>query len=299
MYQKQYYKNLNKEYKMIIVNFARIGQGKTLSMTRDAIKALNSGKVVYTNYHINWFGHYAPMGKFQKIFNKIYGNKYHKKYIKKQIQVVESLLIKLRTKLEYGRNHKNKYGIPLDKENKPFNYSKYWAWTYDREQQLKGLNKTLDSIENGYYRDIYYPPENLRKFKSFNELLNQKNILVLLDEAQNSLSSEHWKKIPMEVKRYITQSRKKGVDIYATVQRPATLLNDVRANSAFMWQVKKIDLFIFQIYIKRKYFADLKEDSLPDFENEKPAKTVWYIGSRWYKYYDTMQEVTTIEEYLK
>lgn len=64
---------------MIIVNFARIGQGKTLSMTRDGIKALNQGKIVYSNYHLNWFGHYRPMNKFQELFNKIYSNKFHKK----------------------------------------------------------------------------------------------------------------------------------------------------------------------------------------------------------------------------
>ena len=290
---------INWKFSMIIVNFARIGQGKTLSMTRDGIRALNAGKVVYSNYHINWFGYYQPMNKIKPIFNKIYGNKYHKKYIEKQLKIVTELLDKLKEKLQYGDKHKNSLGIPLDKDDKPFNYSKYWSWAYDRTQQKKSLEKILEKINTGFYKPIYYPPENLRRFTSFDELLNKKNVVVLLDEAQNSLSSEHWKKIPIEVKQYITQSRKKGVDIYATVQRPATLLNDVRANSAFMWQVKKIDLFVFQIYIKRKYFADLKEDSLPDFENEKPAKIEWYIGNRWYKHYDTMAEILFIEDFLK
>ncbi len=283
---------------MIIVNFARIGQGKTLSMTRDGIKALNNGKIVYTNYHINWFGHYQPMMKWQDYFNKIYSNKWHKRYNEKQIESTKYIIQRLQEKLQYGNDHKDTQGIPLDKNGKRFNYSKHWAWLYERTQELKQLEKTKEKIEKGFFKPIYYPPENLRRFNSFTELLGEKNILVLLDEAQNSLSSEHWKKIPMEVKRYITQSRKRGVDIYATVQRPATLLNDVRANSAFMWQVSKIDLFFFQVYRKRKYYADLKEDSLPDFENEKPAKTVWYFGNKWYKFYDTEQEVTVIEDYI-
>jgi len=37
----------------IIINTGEIGQGKTLSATRDAIKRLDSDTIVFSNYKIN------------------------------------------------------------------------------------------------------------------------------------------------------------------------------------------------------------------------------------------------------
>ncbi len=41
----------------IYAYYGGLGAGKTLAMTRDVIKFLNKGYVVYTNYKINWNGH--------------------------------------------------------------------------------------------------------------------------------------------------------------------------------------------------------------------------------------------------
>lgn len=41
----------------IYAYYGRIGQGKTYAMTADVIEALNTGKVVYTNYPIDWSGY--------------------------------------------------------------------------------------------------------------------------------------------------------------------------------------------------------------------------------------------------
>jgi hypothetical protein len=61
---------------MIACYFGKFGQGKTLAMTEYLISQLNEGRVVYTNYHINWNNENIPQNYLHKIIREIAGKKH-------------------------------------------------------------------------------------------------------------------------------------------------------------------------------------------------------------------------------
>lgn len=286
---------------MIILNYGAIGSGKTLSTTRLAIKALDKGRIVFSNYPIEWRGAYVINPFF--VFNKYLQVDFIYEFIQNKIDNNEHLSTTFKN--DYNKaveNYKKNGVIDVDftflyhKYKKHLLASRFWIGTKKRIE--KGYFQHIASFPDNirYYRDIETATNEIAKIRETSEYLAKPvGFTLLVDEAQNYFSSAKWSAIPERIKQQITQSRKKGIDIFVTVQRPMAILNDIRFNSAYIIKNKK---FLF-FWVKQEYYsAELSPDGIPDRE-EKPVMVGFYYARKWYKYYDTMYEIDTVEDYLK
>jgi len=197
----------------IIINTGEIGQGKTLSATRDAIKRLDSDTIVFSNYKINWFGIYwlNPLQWANKYIKKWFLDYYIKKVEKQKKLFLE------KKQLFY------KYVELIEKGERPkFDVTKLYSKFYRLENDYLRLKGIKEKIEKGYFQDKWYDPRNVKYYDTLDTVFDfvdrlrlsgsKQPVLVVCDEAQNYFDSINFKKIPLKYRKYITQSRKKRLD---------------------------------------------------------------------------------------
>jgi hypothetical protein len=81
----------------------------------------------------------------------------------------------------------------------------------------------------GIYKKPAIPKENFRVFKSVEEFLTMENAFVALDEGWIYFDSYEMTRFPIAVRMKILQSRKDGLDLAYTTQRPEQVHLSLRA----------------------------------------------------------------------
>lgn len=181
---------------MITCYFGKLGQGKTYALAEHALRELENGRIVYTNFHIEWNG------------------------------------------------------------RKP--------WRLGPIKQ--------DAI----------PKSNLRKFQSVDEFMEMQNAFVALDEGWIYFDSYKMTKLPLETRMKILQSRKDGLDIAYTTQRPEQMHVSLRAmtNQFYECQAARIPFIrkpIFYRYDCDIIHGEIRRETRTGLEEKKTADG----GSQW------------------
>lgn len=114
--------------------------------------------------------------------------------------------------------------------------------------------------------------------KDLREVLALDNALVLLDEVHMWLPSTEWTSLPFEVRRYLAQQRKRGIDIWWTAQANARVLNVVRELTACLHQLRRLGPVII---------CDAEDPE----SKESYGRTYHLIGRHVWDLYNTEYEV--------
>lgn len=173
---------------MITCYFGKLGQGKTYALAEHAIRELEYGRIVYSNFFIDWKG-------------------------------------------------------------KP-------------------------PVRAGIFSRKGIPKSNFRKFETVEDFLNMENALVALDEGWIYFDSYEMTRLPISVRMKILQSRKDGLDIAYTSQRPEQVHVSLRAmtNEYYECEAGKIPFIRKPVFYR--YEADLVNGTI------KRNQTIKYIEKR-------------------
>lgn len=178
---------------MIIAFYGYMGQGKTYNLAEYCLNELNNGRVVYTNFAMNWNGYDERNNKWLVLLHKL-------------------------------RLHKLKR----------------------------------------------YPKTNLRRFHNVAQLQELKDGLVALDEGWLYFDSYVLTKMDIEQRRKIYMSRKDGLDIIYTTQRPSQVHIVLRGLTSVWWECKKYE-FRFFAYTKNLFVRILRD--VNDYEGKVDHET--------------------------
>jgi hypothetical protein len=77
------------------------------------------------------------------------------------------------------------------------------------------------------------------RLRTLAEAMQEDNCLILLDEIHVWAPSQEWDKIPPEMKIWLAQHRKNGLDIWYTSQSSARVYNVIRELTATCWSAKR------------------------------------------------------------
>lgn len=161
---------------MITCYFGKLGQGKTYALAEHALRELESGRIVYANFFIDWKG--AP------------------------------------------------------------------------------------PIKWGPFKRPAIPKSNFRKFESVQQFLEMQNAFVALDEGWIYFDSYEMTRFPIAIRMKILQSRKDGLDIAYTTQRPEQVHVSLRAmtNEYFECEAGRIPFVRKPVFYR--YNADIINGTL-------------------------------------
>jgi hypothetical protein len=141
--------------------------------------------------------------------------------------------------------------------------------------------KGLPPIRMGVIKRPAIPKENLRVFKSVEEFMTMENAFVALDEGWIYFDSYKMTSLPIDIRMKILQSRKDGLDIAYTSQRPEQVHVALRAmtNEYFECQAGRIPFIKYPVFYR--YNADLvngviKREGSTDWVEKKTSD-----GSQW------------------
>jgi len=151
------------------------------------------------------------------------------------------------------------------------------------------LSKELEA-EYGDFIEYWSAPE---------ELLKYRDVDIVWDEIATHLDSTQWANVPMDLKRFLQQHRKRGIDIYGTTQ-------------AFGMVDISMRRLVDSLKICSKLFGSrnpsatrppvttiwgliwISEVDPLTFEDEKPKRVGWdwlWISHNLVDVYDTLQEI--------
>lgn len=125
------------------------------------------------------------------------------------------------------------------------------------------------------------PKSNFRKFSGVEEFMTMENALVALDEGWIYFDSYEMTKFPIEIRMKILQSRKDGLDIAYTTQRPEQVHKSLRAMTNVYYECEAGRVPFIRKPVFYRYSADLVGDSVKrdqafSWEERKTAD-----GSQW------------------
>lgn len=129
------------------------------------------------------------------------------------------------------------------------------------------------------------PKSNLRVFHSVPEFMEMENALVALDEGWIYFDSYKMTSLPIEIRMKILQSRKDGLDIAYTSQRPEQVHVALRAmtNRYFECQAGRIPFFKYPVFYR--YDADLVNGVIKREGSTKWVEKKTAEGSQWVEEY--------------
>lgn len=177
---------------MITCYFGKLGQGKTYALAEHALRELKNGRVVYSNFFIDWQG--------------------------------------------------------------------------------RAKTRWRDAI----------PKSNFKTFKGVEEFMTMENAFVALDEGWIYFDSYKMTSLPLAVRMKILQSRKDGLDIAYTTQRPEQVHKSLRAmtNELYECQAGRIPFIRKPVFYR--YECDLVHDTIKRLDTIKwVEKKTADGGSQW------------------
>lgn len=135
-------------------------------------------------------------------------------------------------------------------------------------------------------------------FQDISELIDIRDGVVLMDEAQNLLDARNWENLPLEFSNKLRQHRKHNIDLYATTQNMGTIDINMR-RLVQRWSHCKDVFALFWIRnpslltFHKREFKDIDElyNKVDDLL-VTTTKTTYFSIHRWTKaYYDTLYDI--------
>jgi hypothetical protein len=131
------------------------------------------------------------------------------------------------------------------------------------------------------------------------ELVRLKDCDILWDEIATHLDNTQWANLPLEVKRFLQQHRKRGINIYGTTQNFKQIDTSMRRIVDKVYRCRKLwgsaNPSPTRPPIKRIWGFILLRSIDPDtFEKDTQEFTGWdlmWIGRKLVAIYDTTQEI--------
>jgi hypothetical protein len=126
------------------------------------------------------------------------------------------------------------------------------------------------------------PKENFRVFKSVEEFLTMKSALVALDEGWIYFDSYEMTRFPIEIRMKILQSRKDGLDLAYTTQRPEQVHLSLRAMTNEYYECEAGRIPFIRKPVFYRYDADIINGSVKRLDSTRwVEKKTADGGSQW------------------
>jgi len=130
-------------------------------------------------------------------------------------------------------------------------------------------------------KKIKAPKENFRKFTSVEEFLTMENAFVALDEGWIYFDSYDMTRFPLHIRMKILQSRKDGLDIAYTTQRPEQVHKSLRAMTNVYVECEAGSLPFIKYPVFYRYQADLVGDTVKRLDKLEWVELKTADGSQW------------------
>src|SRR3972149_2187521 len=95
--------------------------------------------------------------------------------------------------------------------------------------------------------NIKFSPEIEKEYEGFlnywidpEELPDLKDVDIIWDEVATHMDATRWKELPLDIKRFLQQHRKRGIDIYGTTQEYLMIDIAMRRLVNNLYEMKKI-----------------------------------------------------------
>lgn len=132
-----------------------------------------------------------------------------------------------------------------------------------------------------------YPKENLKYWKSLNDITEVENGYIFMDEAHVYMNARRWKGMSEEMERKLAQHRKDGLHMIVTVQS-VNRLDVVFRELIDFWYVYENNLLWFT-----RWEFSIDDDKAKRF----PLSKRWFWKKRRiYESYDTLEKVWITDE---
>lgn len=160
--------------------------------------------------------------------------------------------------------------------------------------------------------NIKFAPHIESKYQDFikywtdpNELVHMRDVDVMWDEIATYLDSTQWQNVPLELKRWLQQHRKYGIDIYGTTQDFPMIDISIRRLTNDVYLMRKVlgspDKSATKPHVKKPWGLILMRQVDPNtFTSDKTEYK--FIGFDWMfikkiycDAYDTTQEIKSGE----
>lgn len=128
------------------------------------------------------------------------------------------------------------------------------------------------------------PISNFRPFTSVEEFLTMENAFVALDEGWIYFDSYDMTKFPLHIRMKILQSRKDGLDIAYTTQRPEQVHKSLRAMTNEYYECEAAHIPFVKYPVFYRYTADLVGDTVKRMQDVGYEERKTANGSEWVPY---------------
>jgi len=184
-------------------------------------------------------------------------------------------------------------------------------WTAQRAEFLLKRNERWHRKGNPkrlVWSNLKFSPQFEKRWEGFlsywtdsNKLVELRNCDVLWDEIATELDSRNWVNLSVEMKRFLSQYRKRGIDIYANTQDFSMIDQRARLMISRVYTLKKLagsrDISTTKPNPKFLWGLIMVRDVL-NFRETDPEKkkyalvpTFFFIEKRLVSIYDTTQDI--------
>jgi len=174
----------------------------------------------------------------------------------------------------------------------------------DNPEEFTRMEKLWDNIKLVVVSKLFKKDLALRHrgnivyFDDISELIEIKDGIIAMDEAQNLLDSRNWENLPMEFSNKLRQHRKHNLDLYATTQNMGTIDINMR-RLVQKWKHSR-DIFalfwlrnpsLLTIHSVETKDIDFLYNNVDDLQVPTLKKN-YFIIHRWKKrFYDTLWDI--------
>lgn len=170
--------------------------------------------------------------------------------------------------------------------------NKKWFKKTGNVRQVYSNIKFNEQIENQFKGFLSY-------WETPEELVKLRDCDIIWDEVATHLDSTQWQNLPLEVKRFLQQHRKRGIDIYGNTQDFAMVDISMRRLVSVVSVLRKVvgspDISPTRPAVRNPWGIIFIRDISPDsFEKEKKEYIGWsllFITKELCQFYDTTQEI--------
>lgn len=173
----------------------------------------------------------------------------------------------------------------------------------DNPENFNYVEKTLEAIKKKYCslaKKSYKPKRRGRivYFDDITELIELKDGIICMDEAQSLLDARNWENLPMEFSNKLRQHRKHKLDLYATTQNMGTI--DINMRRLVQRWVHSKDLFalfwirnpsLLTLHKKEVKDIDYLYNSVDDLQVPTLTNFYFFIHPLKKRYYDTLYDI--------
>jgi len=174
----------------------------------------------------------------------------------------------------------------------------------------KKLHEKKGLSQRKLYSNIHFSPDVEAEFKGYIEywsdpaaLVKLRDCDVIWDEIATHLDSTQWQNMSLELKRWLQQHRKYGVEIYGTTQDFAQIDKSMRRLTSDLLLLSKFfgspDPSPTRPIVERAWGLVLIRTLDPQKYDEEKSKfeaygvlpKVMWISTKWVSIFDTRQEI--------